>query len=56
MTSFTVPGDSLPSDDELHSPIIDTVELARTPAHADTVSRFVSLGLTREEAADLVQG
>lgn len=55
MTSFFARDDGDPSDDELHS-ASDAVELGKTPAHDDALSRLIKLGLSREEAQQVLKG
>lgn len=56
MASFFTTVDSAASDDELHSAAADAVELESTPAYDDALNRMVKLGLSREEAQQVLKG
>lgn len=52
---FTRTEDGAARDDELHSPLLDRVELQNTPAQENSVTRFTALGLSQKEVERLLK-
>jgi hypothetical protein len=47
--------DGTPHDEKIHGEILSAVNFNRTPAYAQSIARFMALGLTEKEAKELMR-
>ena len=48
-------GNGTPHDESIHEEILGAVNFNRTPAYAQSIERFIALGLTEAEAKELMR-